>query len=121
MMMKKFFCCGLLAMCVVTAYAKSAPGVTIQYQKHYACSWVYSGTQAAPDMYIGINPTSGALSAQRAGYEPFYARPTGNKGEWLEINPEPADNAPQLITLNATGTLRTFQGDILMSQCIEVD
>lgn len=118
MKMKKI----MLLVLMATAYtANAAPGITIHYQKHYACSWVFNGTQAAPDMYIGINPTSGALSAQRQGYEAFYAKPTGNENEWLEINPQPADNSPQLITIDDNGNLKMYQGGNLMSECMEVE
>ncbi|AIR06601.1 MULTISPECIES: hypothetical protein [Cedecea] len=105
---------------LTTIPVTAAPGINFPYQKHYACTWLLTGTpQPAPDLYTAVNARSGAMTLQRAGSQVYYAKKIDN-GIWQELNPEP-NQAEEYIRVSPDGMLDTYQANIQMSTCIEVE
>ena len=100
--------------------AQAAQGISFPYRKHYACTWIVTGTpQQAPDLYTAVNPNSGAMSLQRPGAQVYYAKKITDD-IWEEINPTPGQDAED-IRVRTDGVLDTYQGNTKISTCIEVE
>ncbi|EKF2848407.1 hypothetical protein OYT40_002158 [Escherichia coli] len=109
-----------LTLLVAAIPAQAAQGITFPYQKHYACTWVFTGTpQEAPDLYTAVNARSGAMTLQRVGAQVYYAKKVTDD-IWQEINPMPNQDAED-IRVRSDGMLETYQGNTKISSCIEVE
>ncbi|EHZ8238420.1 hypothetical protein K6R49_003722 [Escherichia coli] len=116
--MKRF---PLIALVLLSAAgsAHAARGISFPHQKHYACTWVFTGTpQQAPDLYTAVNPNSHAMTLQRPGAEPYYSKQVTDD-IWEEINPEPNQDAESVRVTH--GALDTYQGNMKISECVEVE
>lgn len=100
--------------------ATAAQKLSLHYQKHYACTLIFSGESIrSQDLYTAINARSGAMTLQRAGSQVYYAKKV-SADTWLEINPDPS-LAAEFIRVGSDGTLDTYQANTKVSTCIEVE
>jgi len=74
----------------------------------------------SPNMTISYNENSHTITAQRKGFEKYYLVPQADGKSWIEFSPTPGQDA-EVMKFPTKGVMQLWQGDALMSNCVEVN